>query len=217
MKMISWLLLLCFTTNVFAKSIEHNLASTVEEFKYELTVEWDQRDQKKLEEILGRLGNQLTELKSSGMTEQDLISFVEKNGSREEAARIRSQILLNFSDLSDVRFTDFFRNEILAVGPKGASWNGGADAKYAIAAVALVGILVLLAIKWSSYTKDWNNSTCVTAEDREGSREVYVCDLENEYTDEYGMRQTSCVAGHYETEYYIYTKCLEWDGPMADR
>lgn len=217
MKMISWLLILCFTTNVFAASVEQSLSSTIEDFKYELTVEWDQKDESALNKILENFRKELSSLKDQGMTSSDLMTYVEKTGSKTDAERIKAKLHLQGTDLSDAQLMDFLRREIIPLGNKGASWNGGADAKYAIAAVALVGVLVLLAIKWSSYTKDWNNSTCLVAEDREGSREVYVCDLENWYTDEYGHRQSTCVAGHYETEYYTYTRCLEWDGPMADR
>jgi len=217
MKLISWLLILCFTTNVFAKPIEQNLASTIEEYKYELTVEWDQRDQSAFNKILDNLKKDLISLKADGMSSSDLMTYIEKTGSKEQADRIRAKLLLQGQDLSDAQLVDFIRSEVMPLGSKGASWNGGADAKYAIAAIALVGILVLLAMKWSNYTKDWNNSTCLVAEDREGSREVYVCDVSNEYTDDYGHRQTECIAGHYETEYYTYTKCLEWEGPMAER
>lgn len=217
MKLISWLLILCFTTNVFANSLEQSLANTIEDYKYELTVEWDQKDQNELNKILEKLKKELTSLKAEGMTSSDLMTYVEKTGSKADAERIRAKLLLQGQELSEAQLLDFLRREIIPLGSKGASWNGGADAKYAIAAIALVGILVLLAIKWSKYTEDWNNSTCLVAEKRESCSEVYVCDISNEYKDEYGMTQSTCIAGHYETQCSIYEKCLEWEGPMADR
>lgn len=217
MKMISWLLILCFTTNVFARSLEHNLASTIEEYKYELTVEWDQKDQKVLKSILDRMRADLSKLKESGMTGKDLVNYVEKKGNPEQVARIRAQLSLNESNMSEEKLTDFFRKEVLPVGANGASWNGSTDLYYGIAAVALIGILVLLAMKWSKYTEDWNNSTCLVAEKYESCSEVYVCDLSNEYKDEYGSTQSTCVAGHYETQCSTHKRCLEWEGPMADR
>jgi len=217
MKLISWLLIFCFTTNVFAKSIEHNLASTIEEYKYELTVDWDQKDQKVLKSILDRMRSDLAKLKASGMSEKDLMNYVEKKGNPEQVARIRAQLSLNAENMSEEKLTDFFRKEVLPVGQTGASWNGNVDLYYGLAAVALIGILVLLAMKWSKYTEDWNNSTCLVAEKRESCSEVYVCDLSNEYRDEYGTIQSTCVAGHYETQCSVYEKCLEWEGPMADR
>lgn len=217
MKIISWLLILCFTSNVFARSVEHNLASTVEEFKYELTVEWDQKDQEALKSILGRMRTELSKLKESGMTGKDLIAYVEKTGNPQQVERIKAQLFLNEANMSEERLTEFFRKEILPVGAQGASWSGGADLKYGLAAVALIGILVLLAIKWSKYTEDWNNSTCLTAEKYESCGEEYVCDLSNEYRDENGWIQTECIAGHYETVCHTYERCLEWEGPMKDR
>lgn len=217
MKLISWLLILCFTTNVFAQSVEHSLSSTIEDFKYELTVEWDQKDESALNRILENMRKELTTLKAQGMTSSDLMRYVEKTGSKEDAERIQAKLQLQGGDLSDAQLMTFLRHEIIPLGTKGASWNGGSDAKYAIAAIALVGILVLLALKWSKYTEDWNNSTCLVAEKRESCSEVYVCDLSNEYKDEYGMTQSTCIAGHYETQCSIYKKCLEWEGPMAER
>lgn len=217
MKIISWLLILCFTTNVFARSVEHNLASTVEEFKYELTVDWDQKDQEALKSILSRMRTELSKLKASGMTGKDLIQYVEKNGNPEQVARIRTQLMLNEANMSEERLTDFFRKEVLPVGSTGASWNGGSEIKYGLAALALIGILVLLAMKWSKYTEDWNNSTCITAEKYESCGEEYVCDLRDEYRDEYGTIQSTCVAGHYETVCNIYERCLQWEGPLASR
>lgn len=217
MKLISWLLILCFTTNVFARSVEHNLASTVEEFKYELTVEWDQKDQEALKSILDRMRGELSKLKASGMTGKDLIAYVEKTGNPQQIARIKAQLMLNEANMSEERLADFFRKEVLPVGQAGASWNGGAEIKYGLAAVALIGILVLLAMKWSKYTDDWNASTCITAEKYESCGEEYVCDLSNEYYDENGSLQSSCVAGHYETRCYTHERCLVWEGPMAKR
>ncbi len=217
MKLISWLLILCFTTNVFAKSVEANLASTVEEFKYELTVEWDQKDQEALKTILGRMRTQLSKLKEAGMTGKDLITYVEKTGNPAQVARIRAQLMLNEANMSEERLADFFRKEVLPVGSVGASWNGGAEIKYGLAAIALIGILVLLAMKWSKYTEDWNNSTCITAEKYESCGEEYICDLSNEYKDENGFTQSTCVAGHYETVCNTHERCLEWEGPMATR
>ena len=161
MKIISWLLILCFTTNVFARSVEHSLASTVEEFKYELTVEWDQKDQEALKSILTRMRAELSKLNP------------------QQVARIRAQLSLSDANMSEEKLADFFRKEILPVGQTGASWNGSTDLYYGIAAVALIGILVLLALKWSKYTEDWNNSTCLTAELYQTCREEYVCDLRN--------------------------------------
>lgn len=218
MKIISWLLILYFTSNVFAKTVEHNLASTIEEYKYELTVEWDQKDQKALQSIIERMRSQLSKLKENGMTSKDLINYVEKNGNPQQVDRIRTQLMLNEAEtMSDEQLVNFFRNDVLAVGAQGASWNGSKDILYITGAIALIGILVLLAIKWSKYTEDWNNSTCITAEKYESCSEVYVCDIENEYRDEYGNIQSSCVAGHYETQCSTHERCLQWEGPMAKR
>lgn len=218
MKIISWLLILCFTTNVFARSVEHSLASTIEEYKYELTVEWDQKDQKALKSIMDRMRSQLSKLKENGMTSDDLISYAEKNGNPQQVDRIRTQLMLNdAATMSDEDLVNFFRNDVLAVGSQGASWNGSKDILYITGAIALIGILVLLAIKWSKYTEDWNNSTCITAEKYESCSEVYVCDLENEWYDDNGTLQSSCVAGHYETQCSTHERCLQWEGPMEKR
>lgn len=211
MKLISWLLLLCITSNVFAKSIEHDLKNSIEEFQYSLTVEWDQKDDVALKKIVAELNKDLQNLKGQGMTEEQLLSVIEKSTvSKEKFDQIKAKLLLNRSSNSVETITEVLKSEIENLGARGASWNGSADVYYSLAAVALIGLLVWAAIAWQNDKEEWNNSTCLVAENYESCGEEFRCTAYDYSTDEWGHRTETCVGGVYEWVCHTYNRCLEW-------
>lgn len=211
MKFISWLLLLCMTTNVFAQSIEHDLKSSIEEFQYSFTVEWDQKDEAALNAMVSVLNKDLLRLKEQGMTQEQLLSVLEaKSVSPEKFNQIKAKLLLSQSPNSVESITEILKSEMKDLGAQGASWNGNAQIGYTVAALALIGILVWAAIAWQNDKKEWNNSTCLTAEKYESCGEEFRCTAYSYSDDGYGGRSESCVGGVYEWVCHTKERCLEW-------
>lgn len=211
MKFISWLLLLCITSNVFAKSIEHDLKSSIEEFQYSFTVEWDQKDEAALNRMVSELNKDLQKLKEQGMTQEQLLAVLEaKSVSPEKFNQIKAKLLLSQSSNSVESITEILKSEMNDLGAQGASWNGNAQVGYTLAALALIGLLVWAAIAWQNDKEEWNNSTCLIAEKYEDCGEEFRCTAYSYETDEWGHRSETCVGGVYEWVCYTKERCLEW-------
>ena len=211
MKFISWLLLLCITSNVFAKSVEHDLKNVIEEFQYSFTVEWDQKDEAALKSMVSELNKNLERLKTQGMTEEELLKVLkEKSVSDAKFNQIKAKILLSQSGNSVESISEILKSEMKEMGARGASWNGNAQVGYTLAALALIGLLVWAAIAWQNDKEEWNNSTCLYAEKYEDCGEEFRCTAYSYETDEWGHRSETCVGGVYEWVCHTRSRCVQW-------
>lgn len=206
MKLISWILIFCLCSNLFASTGGNDLASVVNEAKYALTVEWDQKDKEKLETILNSLKTQLKELRAQGLSQEEILAYVEKTGNAAQVERIKTLIYLNKGAINEENIVRFVQNEILPLGTKGASWNSGADTFYILGTAVLIGILVVIAIAFKNDSKE--QGTCLVAEkvQRCGYEDVCV-----QYSNPHDyMELNTCQSWTEEYSCWLEDKCVEW-------
>lgn len=129
MKILSTLIALCITMNVFASTGAMNdLSTAMDEYQYSMTVEWDQKDQtfkaKQLEALSGKMG----ELFKQGLTAQDvnvLINNRFKNSQVAHAAKAKLALMGN--NLTPANVVDLLKDSSSDIYSNGASWNGNAQ------------------------------------------------------------------------------------------
>lgn len=213
MKIIPWILLLCMVTNAFGSATDSAIRSSVEEFEYSLTVDWDQKDQASLEKIMGKFKSDLEALKKKGMTDQELLSYIESRATdKKQIERLRAKILLEQPSASPEAMANFFRAELASLKVQGASWNGEAIFSYGFSAV-LVGILIYATISMMAdgkRTKEQNAKTCLVASNYESCDEEYRCTAYSYTDDGYGGRDSTCVGGVYDWVCRTKARCEEW-------
>ncbi|MGE3610325.1 MAG: hypothetical protein AB7I27_12105 [Bacteriovoracaceae bacterium] len=160
MKIISFILLFCFTLNSFAStgSIQE-LEKVLDDYQYALTVEWDQKDQNVYQEQTKVLFEKLDELMSKGLSKQELKAVLEKkvqNAKTIEAIKLKLALLQNGSTQELFKVVTENRKDFYS---RGASWYGGENLQIA------GGVLLLVAIIGYAVWFD-NNYDCVATEDR---------------------------------------------------
>jgi hypothetical protein len=210
MKLITWFLILCFTTQAFAGTVREDLTSALNDYEYNMVVEWDQKDSAKAEAFNKEFSSALEKLFKQGLTQEELLSVVEKrvtSKERFEAIKMKASLLQNSA--SDARsIADLLQRELSDMGHRGASWNGEVQ-MYVLAIVPLVllGALII-------YQHMWNQShRCV-----EAAREE-VC---HSVCDDYSYRDTcstwddsTCTTGEYcvssHEECGLEEFCKEWE------
>ena len=136
MKFLSLLLVLCFTTNIFAKTLQQSF----EEYQYALTVEWDQKDQKFYQEKTDAFFKDLSVAMSAGDLEKEkLMAFAEDKISNKkalEAFKLKLQLLS--PEASSAQIAQLITSSAKEFSSQGASWNGSAFMQNA-------GLVVILA------------------------------------------------------------------------
>ena len=187
MRFISLIVAFCFSFNVMAST------GTVQEFErlldnyhYDLTVEWNQKDQnfytQKTQEFFAQTEKLIRE---KGLTQKDMLSVVEKKTNNKEVVEA---LTLKFSMMKDFSLEEMLqglKDSSKDMYSEGASWNG-----YWIAPVAvllIIGGIIGYSIWWN------NNHVCVETDTQ------YICRTHNNcypYSSTYG-----------QTCYSSYTSC----------
>lgn len=197
MKIITWLLLVCFTSQVMAQGLRPELNRAIEEFNYEVTVEWDQKDQSFYSSSVKRLQASVKSLLDSGLTTDDLKAYLQSipNGQKVLDKLTLKQQLLGRS-LEANELMEFIQSETTQVQSTGASWNGDAG-RYVVNALivaAVIGGLILLLTSLPT-------GKCVQYEEVG----TYQCDVENFCVDYECTTYEQRMSCGYEK------KCLVWE------
>lgn len=195
MKLISALLALCFTMNVFASTgAISELSMAMDEYQYAMTVEWDQKDQafkaKQLEALSGKMG----ELFKEGLTAEDvnvLINNRFKNSQVAQAAKVKLALMGN--NLSPSNVVDLLKDSSSDIYSNGASWNGNTQLfVWGGVIVAIIAIAVAYS-KWKS-----DNYECAETAIADFCTDAYDCHgTSSEYS------SGSC--------YYVGTRCGSYE------
>ena len=172
MKIISALIALCFTMNVFASSGALNeLSSAMDNYQYAMTVEWDQKDQafktKQLETLSGKMG----ELFKEGLTSQDvnvLINSCFKNSQVAQAAKVKLALMGN--NLTPANVVDLLKDSSSDIYSNGASWNG--NAQIFVWGGVIVAIIAI-AVAYNKWQND--NYECVETAIADFCTDAYDC------------------------------------------
>ena len=205
MKLLSWLLILCFTTQAFAGTVREDLTNALNDYEYNMIVEWDQKDKAKAEAFNDQFSKTVAKLTDRGLTKDDLLSVVEGRVTKERFQAIQMKATL----LKDTRsVSDLLQSELSEMGLRGASWNGEVQ-MYVLAIVPLVllGALIL-------YQHMWNQSHRCARAAMETVCES-VCDdwsYSDNMCDSWGNNCTSgeyCARSHEECGLEEF--CKEWE------
>lgn len=188
MKLISALIALCFTMNVFASSgsIEA-LSSAMDEYQFSMTVVWDQKDQAFKAKQLEILSKKMGELFRNGMTAQEVNIMIDsrfKNSQIAEAAKLK--LALMGDKLTPANVVDILKDSNSDLYSNGASWNGNTHLfVWGGVIVAIIAIVVAYS-KWKS-----DNYTCAEYAIADYCTDEYDCD-------NYGCSYDGTECGSYE-------------------
>ncbi len=209
MKLFSWLLILCFTTQAFAGTVREDLTTALNDHEYNMVVEWDQKDKAKAEAFNEQFTKNIAKLIDRGLSKAELLAAIEgrvTNKERFQSIKMKATLLQDsISDARDV--TDLLQKELSEMGQRGASWNGDVQMYVlAIVPLVLIGALIL-------YQHMWNQShRCA-----EASREMFCEDVCDDWSygtscDTWGNNCTEgqvCMRSHQECG--LEEVCQEWE------
>lgn len=149
MKKLS-LFILCFmiSLNSFAAaSGNQELIQVFDEYHYSVTVEWDQKDEKKLAELTDGLYKNLDKLTlGKGMNPKNIEALIisrVQNSAAVEAAKLKLRLL--GSNPSSAELVKFLKEEGKNMYAQGSSWNGDATI---IAGLAVFWIAIIAYNVW---------------------------------------------------------------------
>lgn len=210
MKFLSWILVFCFTSQVFAGTVQQDLTTALNNYEYDLVVEWDQKDMKKAEAFNKEFADTLNKLYDRGLSQEELLKTVEaRSTDKAKFAALKAKATLLGNSATDARsIANLLQSQVADMGQRGASWNGEVQ-HYLLAIVPLVILGALIIYQYS-----WNRShRCAEAAREEVCTDV--CDdwsYSDRNCDSWGNNCTSgeyCARSH--TECGLEEVCKEWE------
>jgi hypothetical protein len=143
MKFISWILLICISSNVLASaSSMQELESSLDEYQYSMTVDWDQNDKAFYKQKTEAFFSKLQELMKDGRVSQsEVMTLIQTKVSDKN---VINNMKVQLGDVSSAKSSSELANILKDNSDKfyakGASWNG--DTTMTIAGIAaVVGLL----------------------------------------------------------------------------
>lgn len=159
-RFLSILLVLCFTSNVFAASTA-NLERAMDEYRFALTVDWDQKDQAVYKAKTDAFFNEMANLiAQDGLSKDEILAVAEKkmkNKAQFEALKLKLSLVGKVQ--SSKELATFLQESAKDMYAQGASWNG------TTVQTVVVGVLLLAVIGYAI----WFEAThqCVRYEQRD--------------------------------------------------
>jgi hypothetical protein len=146
-KIISFVLLFCLSLNVMAGTVgSQKLERQLDDYKFAMTVEWDQKDQKfkdaKTKEFYAALEKIVRE---DGLTQMEIMALMEKrlvNHTALEVLRLKLALLGNSN--SPEGLAKALEASSKDMYSQGASWNGEILLPLAIGVI----VIAVIAYKW---------------------------------------------------------------------
>lgn len=170
MRIISLIVLLCFSLNSFASTgTVQELERQLDEYEFALTVEWDQKDQKFYKEQTDLLFEKMSGLVTQGMTKDEVEAVLEKkitNKKALEALKLKLALARPGSTEELVNVLKESRKDLYA---QGASWSPNKEEIAGIIlVVAIVGYLIWFGANYEcvAWTEKW---VCDTTSSSSGS------------------------------------------------
>jgi hypothetical protein len=170
MRIVSLLVAICFSFNVMASTgTIQQLESSLNDYQYSLSVEWDQKDQAfydaKTAEFFAKLDKLI---KEDGLTKEEILAFAAlklNNKPLVDAIKLKMSLFKNTSAEDLASMISESSKDMYA---KGASWNGEII-------FPAIGVLIAVAIVGYSYWWDAHHE-CVATDT------VYMCNTYNSCT-----------------------------------
>lgn len=204
MKLITWFLLICFTSQAMASSVKAGLEAAMNDFEYEMVVEWDQKDAKKAEEFTKKFTDKLSALYQQGLSDSLMMEYIESRvKDKSQLATIKAAAALSAEGgSSPENIARAMRDNLDKFGDRGASWNGGVAMAGAIVGILAVTALIIYQLVWESTHR------CAEAKWSE------ECGYEDVCTDwDYDSYEGTSYCEDWDTVYSCsdVEKCLRWE------
>lgn len=186
-KLLSFLLVLCFSANVMAGSTL-GLERAMDEYQYSLTVEWDQKDQKVYQAKTDAFFAEMAKLiAAEGLSQAEILAVASKkmsNKAQFEALKLKLSLAGKAPSSSEL--AGVLQSSVKDMYQSGASWNG--DAVLPVVGGLLVAAIIGYAI-WFHATHE-----CVATDERWECSSYTECDAYGDYcyTDESCGWETYC-------------------------
>lgn len=169
MRIVSLLVAFCFSLNVMASTgTVAELERAMDDYHYNLSVEWDQKDQKFYDAQTKAFFAKLEKLiKEDGMSQSEIMNLVEKKANNKAVVdALKLKLTLLSKGASAEEMAAIVRESAKDMYSQGASWNGS------VVVPVVIGLLVAAVIGYSI----WWDATheCVAWESQ------YVCNTYND-------------------------------------
>jgi hypothetical protein len=201
MKIITWILLFCFVTQAIASNIKEGLELAMNDFEYEMVVEWDQKDIEIAEKISKKFSDRLDALYLQGLSNDEVMKYIETRVLDKKHLEVikAAANLASKENSASKNIAIALQKHIEKFGQRGASWTDSATN-----ALIISGVLVLAALLVSKII--WNlNHSCAEAQMEE------ECGYGQKCTDwDYGPEGSYCE--DYDSVYSCANVevCLKW-------
>jgi hypothetical protein len=186
MKLVSLVLACCISLNVFAASGTHKeLELLMDSYHYDLSVEWDQKDQKfydaKTKQFFEEMGQLMSE---KGISKEDLLVLVEtKIKDKALLAALKTKLMLAGNAKTPEEMTQLIKESTQDLYIKGASWNGSIVAPVVVGLLfaGLIGYAIWHAANYEcvEWEEKWVCSTYTYDENTSYSRTETTCGWED--------------------------------------
>jgi hypothetical protein len=172
MKFLTWILLFCFATQAMSATVKDGLELAMNDFEYDMVVEWDQKDAAKAAEFSKKFTDKLEALYQQGLSNDVLMNYVESRvKDKSQLAAIRASSALAAKDgSSSQNIAKVLQDNMTKFGDRGASWTGGVAYTAVIAGLLAVAALIVYQLVWNSKHR------CGRAQMEEHCGEETVCD-----------------------------------------
>lgn len=151
-KIVSIFIALILSSQSFASQVDPgNVTKMIDEFEYDLTVTWDQKDQAYLDSRRQEFYSEFSDLVKKGLTLQEVLSAVEERVDSDSVKLIRYELnRLAAQQLTEGETLEHITTILRSSRSQGLSWNGEA-AVAVVLSVAVVSILVVAVLKISKF------------------------------------------------------------------
>lgn len=180
MKFLTWILIFCFASQAMASTIREGLEAAMNEYEYEMVVEWDQKDAVKAQEFTQKFTEKLEALYQQGLSNDEVMKYIETRiVDKKQLASIQASAALSAKGGSSAQnIAQALQENMEKFGHRGASWTGGVAYAAVISGLLIVGALIVYQLVWNLKHR------CVEAQMEEHCGEETYCDDYD--TDEYG-------------------------------
>jgi hypothetical protein len=152
MKFLTWILVLCFITQALAvTNVREGLQSAMNEFEYDMVVEWDQKDRAKAEQFTKKFTEKLEALYKEGLSDAEVMRYIETRVvDQKQLANIKASAALQAKGGSSAQnLAKALQENMDKFGNQGASWPGGAAYAAVISGILIVGALIVYQLVWN--------------------------------------------------------------------
>jgi hypothetical protein len=144
MRIISFVLCLCFSLNVLATpGTVSDLERLFDDYNYSVSVDWDQQDQTFLDNQTNAFFEKFADMMNSGLSDKEVMSLIEKKIPSNSALHDRMNVLVKNAKTSE-ELAKVLKENAKEFYSRGASWNGEvvSNIAFGIGAAAFLGFII---------------------------------------------------------------------------